>query len=313
LTESTLILFVLSVTILKPTPMDTLLHSLLVHSPVITDGAWGTQLQQKGLTSGQCPDAWNLTHPSKVEDIARSYVDAGSRVILTNTFGANRITLSSHGMADQAHQINCAGAMLSCKAAGERAHVFGSIGPSGKLLMTEEVTGEELRDAFTEQAAALREGGVRGIVIETMSDLAEARIAVEAARGTGLPVVACMVFDSGPNHDRTMMGNTPEEAVRELTAAGAEVIGANCGQGIERYVPICSRLHKATPLPVWIKPNAGLPTLVEGRVTYPTTAAEFARHATALKDAGASFIGGCCGTGPEFIRALVQTLTTDIP
>jgi len=203
--------------------------------------------------------------------------------------------------------------MLSCKAAGERAHVFGSIGPSGKLLLAEEVTEEELRTAFTEQAAALREGSVQGIVIETMSDLAEARIAVRAAYGTGLPVVACMVFDSGPDNDRTMMGNTPEEAVQELTSAGAEVIGANCGQGIERYIPICSRLHKATPLPIWMKPNAGLPTLVEGRITYSTTAEEFAGHAKSLKDAGASFIGGCCGTGPEFIRALVRTLVTDIP
>ena len=293
--------------------MNSLLDSLLVHSPVITDGAWGTQLQQKGLTSGQCPDAWNLTHPFEVEQIARSYVEAGSRIILTNTFGANRITLSRHGLAEQAHQINRTGAILSRKAAGERACVFGSIGPSGKLLLTDEVTEEELRSAFTEQAAALRDGGAQGIVIETMSDLSEARIAVEAACGTGLPVVACMVFDSGPDHDHTMMGNTPEEAVRGLTSAGAEVIGANCGQGIERYVSICSRLHKATSLPVWMKPNAGLPVLVEGRVTYSITTEEFAGHARALKAAGASFIGGCCGTGPEFIRMLVQTLTAKTP
>jgi 5-methyltetrahydrofolate--homocysteine methyltransferase len=292
-------------------PMDRLIQSLLDRQPVITDGAWGTQLQINGLRPGECPDAWNLTCPSVVEEIARSYVAAGSRIILTNTFGASRIALARHGLADRAAEINRTGAILSVGAAGQQAYVFGSIGPSGKLLLTEEVGKEELSFAFTEQAMELRAGGVQGIVIETMSDLAEARIAVEAAKSTGLPVAACMVFDSGPDNDRTMMGTTPEEAAGELASAGAEVIGANCGAGIEGYIPICRRLHAATPLPIWIKPNAGLPALLDGKITYSMTAEEFARHAQALRDAGASFIGGCCGTGPAFIRTLVRTLAPD--
>ncbi len=289
--------------------MDSLIQQLLERQPVITDGAWGTQLQLRGLLPGECPDAWNLTHPSRVEDIARSYVAAGSRVILTNTFGASRIALRRHGHEDNATEINRIGAMLSVQAAGDHAYVFGSMGPSGKLLLTDEVTEEELRSAFTEQATALRAGGVRAIVIETMTDLTEARVAVEAARSTGLPVVACMVFDSGPGNDRTMMGISPDEAARELASAGAQVIGANCGAGIEAYIPVCRRLHAATQLPIWIKPNAGLPRLVDGTITYSMTPDEFARHAEGLKAAGASFIGGCCGTGPEFIRTLVRTVT----
>jgi 5-methyltetrahydrofolate--homocysteine methyltransferase len=291
--------------------MDRLIQSLLERLPIITDGAWGTQLQLNGLRPGECPDAWNLTQPSVVEGIARSYVAAGSRIILTNTFGSNRIALARHGLADRVSEINKTGAILSVGAAGQQAHVFGSIGPCGKLLLTEEVGEEELRSAFTEQATALRSGGVQGIVIETMSDLVEARIAVEAARSIGLPTVACMVFDSGPDNDRTMMGTTPEEAAQELASAGAEVIGANCGAGIEGYIPVCRKLHAATPLPIWIKPNAGLPVLLDGKITYSTTPEEFARHGQTLRDAGASFIGGCCGTGPEFIRALVRIIGPD--
>lgn len=291
--------------------MNALLQTLLKHTPVITDGAWGTQLQRRGLTPGDCPDAWNLSHPEVVEAIARSYVDAGSRIIMTNTFGANRIALERYGLSEQAHAINQSGSAISRKAAGSKAHVFASIGPSGKILMTGEVTEDELQAAFSEQAAALASGGAEGFVIETMSDLQEARIAVAAARATGLPVIACMAFESGAEYDRTMMGATPEQAAEELSRAGADVIGANCGQGIERYIPICSRLHKATNLPIWIKPNAGLPELVDGAIVYTTSPSEFARHAVELKSAGASFIGGCCGTGPEFIRTLVHMMVFD--
>ena len=287
--------------------MNSLLQTLLRYSPIIADGAWGTELQRGGLRPGECPDSWNLTHPDAVEAIARSYVDAGSRIILSNTFGANRITLERFGLADQAGALNRAGAAISRKAAAGKAHVFASIGPTGKMLMTGEVTEAELRAAFTEQAVALAEGGAEGIVIETMSDLAEASIAVAASRTTGLPVIACMVFDSGTDLDRTMMGATPEQAAEDLARAGADVIGANCGQGIEHFVPLCSRLRLSTSLPIWIKPNAGLPELINGSIVYSTSPEEFARHALALKLSGASFIGGCCGTGPEFIRVLVQT------
>lgn len=284
--------------------MPDLLKTLLTAGPVVTDGAWGTELQARGLQSGDLPDLWNLTHPERVAAVAQAYVAAGSRVILTNTFGANRLRLTGHGLADRVAEINQRGVELSRQAAGTRAYVFASIGPSGRMLMTGDTSAAELTEAFTEQARALAAGGADALVVETMSDLEEAKLALAAAKATGLPVVVCMVFDAGRDKDRTMMGATPEQVAHELTAAGADVIGANCGVGIERYVPVCRRLKAATDRPVWIKANAGLPVLESGRVVYHTTPAEFAGHAPELVAAGASFIGGCCGTTPDFIRAL---------
>lgn len=285
-------------------PTHSVIQGLIAQGPVLTDGAWGTQLQARGLPVGECPDAWNLSHPDRVEEVARAYVEAGSRIILTNTFGANCFRLEGHGLGDQAREINLRGAEISRRAAAGRASVFASIGPSGKLLTMQEVTPEQLRAAFAEQAQALAEGGADGIVVETMADPEEAKLAVSAACATGLPVVGCMVFDSGKDKDRTMMGTTPEQAAAALTEAGAHVVGANCGQGVSGFVRICERLRAATPLPIWIKANAGLPEVVEGRVVYRTTPAEFASYAPALQRAGAVFLGGCCGTSPEFIKAL---------
>jgi methionine synthase I (cobalamin-dependent) len=239
-----------------------------------------------------------------VAEVARAYVEAGSRVILSNTFGANRFVLARHGLENKAAEINLAGVEISRRAAAGRAFVFASMGPSGKMLMAGEVTEDELRAAFLEQACALKAGGADAVVAETMSDPAEAAISVRAVREAGLPVVASMVFDSGKDKDRTMTGATPERVAEELAEAGADVIGANCGQGIEAYVPVCARLHAATKLPIWIKPNAGLPQLEDGKTVWKVTAAVFAAHAPALHKAGASFIGGCCGSTPEFIRAL---------
>lgn len=284
--------------------MQSLIEELVSAAPVLTDGAWGTELQARSSEAGSCPDAWNLSHPERVEELARAYVEAGSQIILTNTFGANRIALARYGLAGKAAEINRAGVEISRRAASGRARVFASMGPCGKLLVSGEVSGEEIIVAFDEQAKALSAAGADAIVIETMSDLAEAKLAVAAASATGLPVVACMTFESGRAHDRTLMGTTPEEAAGEMSAAGADVVGANCGQGMEGYVGICKRLRAATNLPVWIKPNAGLPELSEGRLEYRETAQSFASFARALIEAGASFIGGCCGTTPEFIREL---------
>jgi len=286
-------------------------QQLLDQAPVITDGAWGTQLQARGLPLGELPDRWNILHPDRVEAVARGYVEAGSRVILTNTFRANRLALGGYGLADRAVEINRTGAGISRRAGAGRAWVFASIGPSGKMLLTGETSEAELHAAFLEQAQALRDGGVDALVVETMSDLTEARVAVTAACETGLPVVACMAFESGKHKDRTMMGVTPEQAAEELARAGAAAIGANCGLGIEGYVPICRRLRTASSLPIWIKPNAGLPRLVDGQAIYDTTPEEFARAVPHLLEAGATFVGGCCGTSPAFIAMLVQTVKAD--
>jgi methionine synthase I (cobalamin-dependent) len=288
--------------------MHPLIRELIARGPVVTDGAWGTQLQARGLPVGGFPDAWNLERPDQVTAVARAYVEAGSQVVLTNTFGANRIRLEESGLAGRLREVNQQGVILSRQAAGDRARVFASIGPSGKLLLSGDITAAELQTAFEQQSAALAEAGPDALVVETMSDLDEARLAVAAAHATGLPVVACMVFDSGRNHDRTMMGITPEQAAESLAAAGADVIGANCGQGIAAFVPICQRLRAATDRPIWIKPNAGLPERVGDRAVYRTTPEEFAAHAKSLTAAGASFLGGCCGTTPDFIRALMERL-----
>lgn len=288
--------------------MHSLIEELVRSGPVVTDGAWGTQLQARGLEVGTSPEAWNLQHPDRVEEVARAYVQAGSRLVLTNTFGGSRLALQRHGLAAQAAQVNRRGAELSRRAAGTQAWVFASIGPSGKLLVAGEVSEDELLDAFAEQAEALAEGGADALVVETMTDAEEARIAVSAARQTGLPVVCSMVFDSGPQHDRTLMGLTVEAAVAAMVDAGADVVGANCGQGVAGFVPVCRRIRAATELPVWIKANAGLPEVEGGRIVYRTSAEEFAAHVPALAEGGASFIGGCCGTTPAFIRAVAEQL-----
>jgi 5-methyltetrahydrofolate--homocysteine methyltransferase len=274
------------------------------NGPVISDGAWGTQLQIRGMPLGSTPDTWNLVQPEKVEEVARAYVEAGSQVILTNTFGANRFILGRHGMGDKVAEINRIGVEISKKAAQGKAMVFASIGPSGIMLLMGDVSADELQAAFAQQAQAQAAAGADGIVIETMSDLAEAKLALTAAKETGLPVVASMTFDSGAKLDRTMMGVTPEQAAEQLTSAGADVIGANCGQGIAGYSPICARLHAATDRPIWIKANAGLPQVVDGKAVYTQTPDEFASFVPLLVQSGASFIGGCCGTTPEFIKAI---------
>jgi len=288
--------------------MDGLIAELAAAGPVITDGAWGTQLQQRGLPVGACPDAWNIVEPKKVEEVARSYVEAGSRIILTNTFGANRLMLARHDLADKVVAVNRAGVEISRRAAGDRARVFASMGPSGVVLMMGRTKPDEVEDAFAEQAEALADAGADAILLETFSDPAEIALAIAAVRQTGLPVVACMTFDSGKNHDRTLMGTTPEQAAAKLAEAGADVIGSNCGQGIEGFVKITRRLRAATDRPLWIKPNAGLPQVLDGKAVYTQTPEQFAACVPALIEAGAGFVGGCCGTSPEFIAAIKKKL-----
>jgi len=288
--------------------VNRVIEELLARAPVITDGAWGTQLQARGLPIGACPDPWNIEQADKVEEVARAYAAAGSQIILTNTFGGTRICLARYGYGEQTAEINRAGAAISRRAAGDKALVFASIGPTGEMLAMGDVSAQDVAAAFEEQAAALAEGGAQGIVIETMSDIEEATLAVAAAKKTGLPVVACMAYGSGKDGDRTMMGVAPEKAAAALETAGADVIGANCGPSATIMRGICARLKAATDLPIWMKPNAGAPQLIDGKAVSPMTADEFVQESRAMIEAGASFIGGCCGSSPEFIRALAQSL-----
>ena len=214
----------------------------------------------------------------------------------------------AYGLADKVVEINRAGAALARQAAGGKAAVFGSIGPSGELLTVKEELREPLAAAFREQAQALADGGADALLLETFSDVEEAKVAVEAALLTGLPVIVSFAFDTGKNKDRTMTGVNPETAAREMTAAGASVVGANCGVGIEAYVPICRRMRAATSLPLWFKPNAGLPEVIKGEIRYHVTPEQFASHVPALVEAGAKFVGACCGSNPDFIRAIASVL-----
>jgi methionine synthase I (cobalamin-dependent) len=249
-------------------------------------------------------DLWNLSRPQDVEAIARAYIEAGSEVILTNTFRANPIALDTIGKAGQAAEISRAGAELSRKAAGSKARVFGSMGPTGQCLSRARPDARKVSDAFKLQTEALAEGGVHALVFETFGDVDEARLALRAARPTGLPMVVSFAFVTGQGSDRTSADTTVELVGRVMAEEGADAIGANCGPGPERCAELCGRLRKAADLPVWIKPSAGLPCLEAGRAIYKLTPEAFATYLPACIEAGASFVGGCCGTGPDFIRAL---------
>jgi len=288
--------------------MHPLIKSLIKSGPVVTDGSWGTQMQKRGLKRGECPDSWNLSHPERVLEVAQQYVDAGSQIILTNTFGGSRLALKKFKLDEKTVEINMTGVEISKKAADDRAYVFASIGPTGMMLVTRETTEEELQNVFEEQADAQARAGADGIIVETMIDVVEAKIAATAAKQTGLPVIVSMVYDSGENKDRTMMGDFPEQVLEELMSIGIDGIGANCGQGIEAFLPICSRLRQATDLPIWMKPNAGLPEIVDDKTVFRTTAREFVQYIPELIQAGAGFIGGCCGTDEEFVRTIRETI-----
>jgi len=275
----------------------------------VADGAWGTQLDVLGCPPGYCREEWNVSHPDAVRSVAASYVEVGSQIILTNTFSANRFTLGNHGFEDHVAAFNEAGARLSKEAAGDSVAVFGSIGPTGKIIMVGEVSEEQVYEAFVEQAEGLARGGVDAVVVETMTELAEVLAAVRAVKDkTGLGVVACMTFDSGPEQTDTMMGVSPRQAAEAMSAAGADMVGCNCGAGVENYVKVAALLREATDLPIWVKPNAGVPELDGGQVVYKERPEDYAARVPALIEAGANVIGGCCGTGPEHIRRIVQML-----
>jgi methionine synthase I (cobalamin-dependent) len=270
----------------------------------IADGAWGTELDKLGCPAGYCREEWNLAKPDTVRKVPEAYVAAGAQIILSNTFGANRITLAKHKAESRVREINRAGARISKEAAADKALVFASIGPSGKMVMMGEVKEQELFDAYKEQAEALAEGGADALVVETMTELAEATAAVRAAKTTGLLVVGCMTFDSGRDKTATVMGVTAEKAATELTQAGADIVGCNCGIGIENYIKVAAKMRQVVSCPIWVKANAGLPEIDGASIVYRMTPEEFAARSKELVAAGANIIGGCCGTTPEFTRAL---------
>jgi 5-methyltetrahydrofolate--homocysteine methyltransferase len=274
---------------------------------LIADGGWGTELQKRGLSPGEPPEAWNLSRLEDVLVVARSYVEAGADVILTNTFGGSPLKLAKVGLEGKVIEINRKGSALSKQAAGDQALVFASIGPSGEFIAPLGTISEaDMVKGFGEQARALAEGGADGIVVETMMDLAEAKAALRAAKeNTSLPVAVTMTFNKGPKGYATMMGIRPEKAAAELERVGADIVGANCGAGIDIMIELMGLMRSATTLPLWCKPNAGLPELVDGKTVYRETPEMMASKVNMLVQAGASIIGGCCGTTPAHIQAFV--------
>jgi len=291
--------------------MSKLIQEIQKGRVLVSDGAWGTFLQKKGLLPGECPEQWNIIRPNDVFDIAQSYIEAGSDMIETNSFGGNYFKLKGYGLQAQVFELNKAAAEISRKAAGSERFVLGSVGPTGKLLMMEEVTELELYDAFKEQSMALEAGGADAIVIETMTDLEEARIAVKAAsENTGCEVICTMTFDKILSGEyRTMMGISPAEMTETLVEAGAAIIGANCGNGIADMIGIVKEIRKVNAeVPILIHANAGMPQYCDGETTFPETPSDMAGRVKEIIDAGANIIGGCCGTTPDHIFKVHQVV-----
>ena len=280
---------------------------------LISDGAMGTYLQAKGLSPGECMESWCVSHPNVIKGIHEEYIAAGSDIVETNSFGGTCYKLKPYGLEDKVRELNQAAAALARQAIAGKGYVAASVGPTGRILEDEggDVTPQDLYRAFKEQVVALEEGGADAVCIETMLSLSEAEQAIKAAKeNTKLPVICTFTFEPGARGFRTMMGVTPESAAREAVAAGADIVGANCGNGIVNMIEITRQMHAAQPgRPILINANAGMPVLEGERTVFKETPEFMASKVPELIRAGAQIIGGCCGTTPEHIAAMVRAVS----
>lgn len=295
--------------------MNRLEQLLTTTDTVVLDGAMGTMLFAAGLVSGASPEEWNVSHPDRIRAVHRHYIEAGSHVVLTNSFGGTRYRLKLHNLQDRVYELNRAAARnarAEADAAPRPALVAGSIGPTGELLAPMgNMTFEEAKAAFAEQARGLVDGGVDLLWVETMSDLEEVRAAVEGIRSvTDLPICATMSFDT---NGRTMMGVTPAHAVRTMKEWGLAAVGGNCGNGIAEIENVIDAMHREAPeVRLIAKANAGIPQWRNNELLYDATPSIMGRYAQRVRALGATFIGGCCGNGPDHIAAIAEALRTPL-
>ncbi|MDP6822871.1 MAG: homocysteine S-methyltransferase family protein [Dehalococcoidia bacterium] len=292
------------------TSTPTLVERLERGDTIISDGATGTYLQENGLEAGGCPEEFNVSHPEIVRSMAKRYFDAGSEMVLTNSFGGSKFMTRKYGFEDRVFEFNRLAAEHARSVAPPGGYVIGSVGPTGEFLEPlGPVTSLEMYDAFVEQITALAEGGADGVVIETMTAIEEATLAVRAAKeSTDLVVMATMVYDPGPRGFFTMMGVTPEDGVKKLRQAGADVVGSNCGNGIERMIEIARLMRAVDDGYMLIHSNAGIPAIVDLEIVYPETPEFMTEHFKTLQGLGINILGGCCGTGPEHIKSLASAI-----
>ncbi len=282
-------------------------------SLLLFDGGMGTRLQQEGLRPGQCPEKWNLLREDKVKGVHRAYTAAGADILETNSFGGNRSRLAHYQVTEQLAQINRRAVELAREAGGGEIMVAAAVGPTGRIMAPAgDLTAEEGVEIFAEQAQALLAGEPDLFLVETMSDLAEARTAVQGIQEVSdLPVIAQLTFTE---HGRTPFGNTPQQVVQELEEEGVVALGANCSLGPRDLEPVVKALAAATSLPISVQPNAGQPVVDEqGDAVYAMGPEEFAQWALRLRQAGACLLGGCCGTTPEHIREMRRVLINSNP
>ena len=274
---------------------------------LICDGAMGTMLSSAGFPPGESPEKWGLQNEMKLRAIHEAYIKAGADIILTNTFGANAFKLAKFGLADEVDFINRAAAELAVSVAGEKVYVAGDIGPSGEFMEPlGTITESQVRDAFAQQATALADGGVDLIIIETMMDLNEMNTAIKAAKSsTDLVIIASMSFNTDKHGFRTMMGVSPTDAAFGMLEAGADIVGANCGNVEMKQMPeLISEMRAAGAQYIIVEPNAGAPQVIDGETVFPQTPEEMAAGIPQVVKVGANIIGGCCGTTPEHIKAI---------
>ena len=291
--------------------MDNILKRLKRGDILVGDGALGTLLMQRGLKLGEPPESVNLTNPQYLEEIASLYLEAGSEIILTNTFGASPLKLQYYSLDNKMEQINRRAVEAVRKAAGNRAYVTGSVGPSGKMLQPYGATApEEIQNSFHDQIEVLLSCGIDMICIETMTDLAEAELAIHAVRSldTNIPVMSTVTFEKKPKGFYTLMGSSPRESAERLAKAGADIVGSNCGNGSENMVRIAEEFIRHSQLPVAIQSNAGLPVQSDGGLSYPETPDFMAAKVEEMLNLGVQIVGGCCGTGLAHIQAIRKTV-----